>query len=311
MQHSNEDDYFIGRIYKLIGDICFIWGKLSEAEDNYNCAAERFSNIPFAFSRINLDLGNIALQKGEWEKMEKKYCIAERNLSTENNEGFKADIEINRGVSYSIRGLFDKALARFRCALSIAESIDDHNRLGSCYLNISIAEMESDILEKAMDSMKRALGYAKETGDFNLETTIYINRAKLSFYLKDYMVSQFYAEKALELLGITLSERAEITRILGMPNSNQWPVKNIHKSFIVIPIDGVTGQHVYCIHESVVPDEGVTFNMIEQLYYLDDGSTVGGIEFSPHGTVFLDHTYLFWDFSYLYEEPPVEMDLLY
>ncbi len=96
-----------------------------------------------------------------------------------------------------------------------------------------------------------------------------------------------------------------------MPNQNQWPVNNIPRQFIVVQLDGITGQHVYCIHESVVPEEGVAFDMIEQVHYLEDGSVVGGIEFSPHGTIFLDKTYLFWDFSYLFETPPTELDLLY
>ncbi len=95
------------------------------------------------------------------------------------------------------------------------------------------------------------------------------------------------------------------------PNSNHWPINNIPQGFIVIQLDGVTGQHVYYIHESVVPEEGIEFAMIEQVYYLSDGSVVGGLEFSPHGTFFTDHTYLYWDFSYLYEEPPADLDLLY
>ena len=105
--------------------------------------------------------------------------------------------------------------------------------------------------------------------------------------------------------------RARTCIVPPWPNRNHWPPTNDVPGFIVIPVDGVTGQHIYYIHESVVPEEGLEFDMVERLYTLEDGTQVGGLEFSPHGTFFLDHTYLYWDFSYLCDEPPEEMDLLY
>jgi len=105
--------------------------------------------------------------------------------------------------------------------------------------------------------------------------------------------------------------RARVNIKPAWPNPIQWPVNNIPPGFIAIQLDGITGQHIYYIHESVVPDEGVTFSIIEEVYYLDDGSVVAGLEFTPHGTIFSDHTYLYWDFSYLYDDPPEELDLLY
>ena len=95
------------------------------------------------------------------------------------------------------------------------------------------------------------------------------------------------------------------------PNDNHWPPTNVVPGFIVLPIDGVTGQHIYYIHESVVPDTGVEFSIIEYVYTLEDGSVVGGLEFSPHGTFFLDHTYLYWDYSYLFDQQPENLTFWY
>ncbi len=95
------------------------------------------------------------------------------------------------------------------------------------------------------------------------------------------------------------------------PNDNHWPPTNLVPGFIVVPLEGITGNHIYYIHESVVPDTGVTFSIVEQVYYLSDGTIIGGVEFMPNGTIFLDETYFYWDHTLLFDEAPDELDLLY
>ncbi len=204
-----DDAYWKGRVNKLIGDIYFIWGNLNLARKYYKLASDCFKGFPYAFARIQLDLGNIALEAGEWASMQRHYSIAEDAIADEDDRGTLADIELNRGISLSMRGRFSEAFECFQRALDISAALEDSARIAACHLNISIAQMDSGYLEPAMESIKTALGYAKEAGDLNLETLIYVNRAKLSLILKDYMVAQFYSEKAREFVGKINNKMAE------------------------------------------------------------------------------------------------------
>ena len=214
---SSEGKFLEGRIHKLLGDIEFTQGNLDRAGEEYLLSKQLLGEYPAALNRIYLDLGNIAMQKGEWSEMEKYYDLAEAGIQDGENDGFLADIEINRGISHSIRGDDAEALRRFERAMALISS-DDQGRLASCFLDMSISQMELGDLKESMESIRKALGYAKAIGDIDLETTIYINRVKLSLLLCDYMVAQFYAEKAFELAERVKNDfsKAEILKLFGV-----------------------------------------------------------------------------------------------
>ncbi len=214
---DSEGEFFRGRIHKLLGDNYFTQGKLDLAESEYQRAKLIFDGYPSALCRIYLDLGNIALQRSDWKTMDEFYDLAEIGFTSENASDLLADLEINRGTSLCLRGDYETALDHFNKAVSVIQSKKDAGRLGSCYLDIAIAQMELNCLQEAMESIRLALGHAQEAMDANLELTVYISRVKLSLYLRDLMVAQYYAEMSLEMaenMGNEFS-KAEIYKQLG------------------------------------------------------------------------------------------------
>jgi len=175
-----------------------VWNDKTQPDTNRLKAMQRIAWDGYLFSQP--DSAFYFAQKG--------YDFAE----VRNNKKWMSTLLNTQGVSFYVKGNYERALEYYSKSLSIREELGDKKGMGSSYNNIGLIYEELGNNKKALEYYSKSLAIREEIGDTRGMVASYNNIGRIYH-------SQGNYEKALEYHSKSLAISKEIGDTRGMGHS--------------------------------------------------------------------------------------------
>ena len=116
------------------------------------------------------------------------------------NKKYMAQALNTQGISFAIRGNYEKAIEYYEMSLEIREEIGDKKAMGSSYNNIGLIYSNQGNYEKALEYQVKSLKILEEIGDKRATGNTYQNIGNIYAYQGNYEKALEYYEKSLKIV---------------------------------------------------------------------------------------------------------------
>jgi len=173
---------------------------------------------------INNCIGATLIEEGKLYQGEIHFIKAKNITDKINVPNLAAKTNMNMGIVYNMRGLFNDALKYYKKVFEIIESNQsDKSLLSNLYLNIAISHKFLNEYDKSLENLEKSLVIAQNNNYRYLKGLIYLAQAELKVILGNYSAATALVTSAFTIFtetGDNLS-RGEAYKILGMINREQ------------------------------------------------------------------------------------------
>jgi len=136
-----------GRLYKNEGDY-------EKALDCYEKALDIYHKNDQDDAMIYILMGQIYMQKKEYQKAELHFNNANNIILSENDDYLMGKLKLVTGLMYDNKGEYEKAIGEYEKALKVFKSYEQYKSdTALIYNNIGYVYMEDRKLEKAIDNL--------------------------------------------------------------------------------------------------------------------------------------------------------------
>ncbi|MBI4647875.1 MAG: tetratricopeptide repeat-containing sensor histidine kinase [Bacteroidia bacterium] len=127
--------------------------------------------------------------------------VVKSDLSAETTSGKKgiSDCYNNLGVTYLLKGNYDKAIDYFMKSVKIREELGDKRGMSACFTNIGIIHTTQGFYNKALYYYLKSLKIKEEIGDKNGMSKCYTSLGNVYYYQNKYDSAIFCYSKSLKI----------------------------------------------------------------------------------------------------------------
>jgi tetratricopeptide (TPR) repeat protein len=176
-------------------------GRTSEAEPLYRRSLEIASELGYeggVAHALNC-LAGLAQRRGDLSAAGNMLTDAHVLADRAGDRALVTMIQSNLGIISDIRGNTMAAIAHFRVALRVAESMDDDQQVVRVLINYSVLLVKQGRYEEAERALRRGIAIARRRGDLHYEGLFEENRADLHLTIGEVDESFPAIRRALEI----------------------------------------------------------------------------------------------------------------
>lgn len=213
-------------ILKKIGKIELYFNNFNTAHSLFKRSLQIYDEINHKEGIISINncIGATLIEEGKLYQGEIQFIKASKIADAINAPILSANTNMNLGIIYNMRGLFENALDCYDKALQlIKDDQSDQSLLSNLYLNSAISQKFLQKYDQSTDNLEKALNIAQKYNYRYLKGLIYLAEAELKVLLGNYSAATALVTSAFAIfteIGDNLS-RGEAYKILGMINREQ------------------------------------------------------------------------------------------
>lgn len=116
------------------------------------------------------------------------------------NDSLIAEYLRIKGSAFFYKGIIDSAIASFSASMAMIDSVECNAQYAKVANGLAVVLQAAGMRKNAIDHYSKALGCAEYRNDQGLKLKIFSNLSILNNELQDFQSSQFYIDKALEII---------------------------------------------------------------------------------------------------------------
>lgn len=183
-------------LYERIGELRTLAGDYAGALASFESAAAHTDHGDLA--RIEHKLGAVHARRGDWERAEARFALAQEALGTD-DDGLLARVLADRSLVLHQAGRPDQAIAMAEEARELAEAAADGRAQAQAHNLLGVLARGAGELEPARAQLQRSLLLAEELGDAEARTAALNNLALVAREAGELDRSLALTGQALEL----------------------------------------------------------------------------------------------------------------
>ena len=213
-------------ILEKIGKIELYFNNFRTAHNLFKRSLQMYTQInnQEGIISINNCIGATLIEEGRLYQGEIHFIKARKITDEIKAPNLSAKTNMNLGIVYNMRGLFNDALICYKKVLEIIKSDQsDQSLLSNLYLNIAISHKFLQEYDESSKNLEKALTIAQKNNYRYLKGLIYLAQAELKANLGNYSAATALVTSAFAIfteIGDNIS-RGEAYKILGMINREQ------------------------------------------------------------------------------------------
>lgn len=213
-------------ILEKIGKIELYFNNFRTAHNLFKRSLQMYTQInnQEGIISINNCIGATLIEEGKLYQGEIHFIKARKITDEIKAPNLSAKTNMNLGIVYNMRGLFNDALICYKKVLEIIKSDQsDQSLLSNLYLNIAISHKFLQEYDESSKNLEKALTIAQKNNYRYLKGLIYLAQAELKANLGNYSAATALVTSAFAIfteIGDNIS-RGEAYKILGMINREQ------------------------------------------------------------------------------------------
>ena len=219
---NHANNLLLAKAHQKLGDISFYRNNWVTTLRQYKKSLALFTklNNNEGLAHINSSMGSALVEQGDIMKGEKLLTKAKTIAKRARLDALLINITSNLGNVYSIRGIWDKAMASYKESLSLIGRKRDDAKRSLLYLNMAIILKARGEYEKALENFQTSIKLSSLANDPYAKGLSYLEEADLYCRKGDFAAGTALATTAFRIfsaLGDRLSV-AEVYKVFGIIN---------------------------------------------------------------------------------------------